>query len=81
MPGTMSAMRARSTSVWTLPRERREMRDKLLDIARQLIAKNGEDKLTLSAVANEADIAHATIYGYFSSKREMLAALSAGERS
>jgi TPR repeat protein/AcrR family transcriptional regulator len=52
------------------------MRDKLLDIARQLIARNGEDKLTLSAVANEADIAHATIYGYFSSKREMLAALS-----
>jgi len=52
------------------------MRDKLLDIARQLIAINGEDRLTLSAVANEADIAHATIYGYFSSKREMLAALS-----
>ena len=72
----MSAMRARTTSVWTLPRERQLMRDKLLDIARQLIARNGEDRLTLSAVANEADIAHATIYGYFSSKREMLAALS-----
>ena len=76
MPGTMSAMRARTTSVWTLPRERQLMRDKLLDIARQLIAQNGEDRLTLSAVANEADIAHATIYGYFSSKRDMLAALS-----
>lgn len=77
MPGTMSAMRARTTSVWTLPRERQLMRDRLLDIARQLIARSGEDRLTLGAVANEADIAHATIYGYFSSKREMLAALSA----
>jgi TPR repeat protein/AcrR family transcriptional regulator len=76
LPGTMSAMRARTTSVWTIPRERREMRGKLLDIARELIASYGEDKLTLSAVANQADIAHATIYGYFSSKREMLAALS-----
>src|SRR5205823_6623416 len=46
-----------------------------------LIAQNGEDRLTLSAVANEADIAHATIYGYFSSKREMLAALSSEPES
>ena len=76
MPGMMTAMRARTTSVWTLPRERQLMRARLLEIARQLIARNGEDALTLSAVANEADIAHATIYGYFSSKREMLAALA-----
>ncbi len=52
------------------------MRAKLLEIARHLIAQHGEDALTLSAVANDADIAHATIYGYFSSKREMLNSLS-----
>jgi TPR repeat protein len=52
------------------------MRQKLLEIARQLISRHGEDAVTLSAVANEADIAHATIYGYFSSKREMLTALA-----
>ena len=76
MAGTMTAMRARATSVWTLPRERQLMRAKLLEIARHLIAQHGEDALTLSAVANDADIAHATIYGYFSSKREMLNSLS-----
>jgi TPR repeat protein len=52
------------------------MRQKLLEIARRLIARDGEDAVTLSVVANEADIAHATIYGYFSSKREMLSALA-----
>ena len=72
----MTAMRARTTSVWTLPRERQAMRNKLLEIARGLIAQHGEDALTFGAIANEADIAHATVYGYFSSKREMLAALA-----
>src|SRR5215475_15759208 len=72
----MAAMRARTTSVWTLPRERQAMRQKLLEIAQHLIARDGEDAVTLSTVANEADIAHATIYGYFSSKQEMLNALA-----
>jgi len=51
------------------------MRAKLLETARHLIARDGEQGLTLGAVADEACLARATIYGYFSGKRDLLAAL------
>ncbi len=47
----------------------------LLDTARALIVRDGEAGLTLGAVADEAGLARATIYGYFSGKRDLLAAL------
>ena len=47
----------------------------LLETARELIARDGEGALTLSAVADEAGLAHATVYGYFTGKRDLLAAL------
>lgn len=47
----------------------------LLETARDLIERDGEAALTLGAVADEAGLAHATVYGYFSGKRDLLAAL------
>jgi TPR repeat protein len=47
----------------------------LLETARTLIARDGEEALTLGAVADEAGLARATIYGYFSGKQDLLAAL------
>ncbi len=47
----------------------------LLDTARALIVRDGEAALTLGAIADEAGLARATIYGYFSGKHELLAAL------
>lgn len=47
----------------------------LLDTALTLIARDGEPALTLGAVADEAGIARATVYGYFTGKKDLLAAL------
>lgn len=47
----------------------------LLETARELIVREGEEALTLSAVADEAGLAHATVYGYFTGKRDLLAAI------
>jgi TPR repeat protein/AcrR family transcriptional regulator len=44
----------------------------LLDAARRIAARDGIDAIRLSAVADEANIAHATAYGYFRSRRELL---------
>lgn len=60
---------------WVSLRERASVRTKLLDTARALIAREGEEALTLGAVAEEAGLAHATVYGYFSGKRDLLGAL------
>ncbi|HTT85325.1 MAG TPA: TetR family transcriptional regulator [Rhizomicrobium sp.] len=57
------------------------MRSKLLETARRLIARDGEQGLTLGSVADEAGLARATIYGYFSGKRDLLAALGAHDAS
>lgn len=51
----------------------------MLDAARGLVAKEGENALTLSAVADAAGVAHAAIYGFFSGKRELIEALNSGE--
>ena len=56
-------------------RIRAATRSMLLETARELIARDGEAALTLSAVADEAGLAHATVYGYFSGKRDLLTAL------
>jgi len=48
----------------------------ILDAAHRLVELNGEAALTLSAVASEAGIARATLYGYFAGKRQLLSQLS-----
>jgi localization factor PodJL len=53
----------------------------LLDAARDRVAKEGEAALTLSAVADAAGVAHATIYGFFSGKRDLLEALNSSDES
>ena len=62
---------------WSRPKEREGTRDAILEAARRLIERRGADALTLSAVAVEAHVARATIYGYFSSRRELLSRLAA----
>jgi TPR repeat protein len=47
----------------------------LLETARDLIERDGEAALTLGAIADEAGLAHATVYGYFTGKRDLLSAL------
>jgi TPR repeat protein len=53
----------------------------LLDIARRIVEEEGESALTLGVVADEAGLARATIYGYFSGKRDLLAALESHDSS
>jgi len=62
--------------VWSRPREREAVRLAILDAANRLVDKHGIAALTLSAVAAEAGIARATIYGYFAGKQELLSLLS-----
>ena len=52
------------------------MRAFILETARRLADRDGLETLTLSAVAAEANIARATIYGYFSGKRDLLSQVS-----
>ncbi len=47
------------------------MRAVILEAANRLIERNGPEALTLSAVASEANIARATVYGYFSSRKDL----------
>lgn len=56
-------------------REREEMRDKILDAARNLFATEGYDAVTLRKVADCIEYCPATIYKYFSDKDEMVRAL------
>ena len=62
--------------VWSRPREREAVRLAILDAANRLVDQHGIAALTLSAVAAEAGIARATIYGYFAGKQELLSLLS-----
>jgi TPR repeat protein len=64
-------------ALWVSSRDRAMTRDLLLDTARELVATDGAPALTLSAVAAEAGISRATMYGYFSGKAELLSALVA----
>lgn len=72
-------MKADEPPIWVRPRERSATRRTLLEAARGLIARQGPLNLTLSAVAAEAGLARATIYGYFSGKADLLAALDPDE--
>ncbi|MEI9931229.1 MAG: TetR family transcriptional regulator, partial [Rhizomicrobium sp.] len=49
----------------------------LLETARALVAREGEAAFSLGSLADEAGLARATIYGFFSGKRDLIAALEA----
>ena len=63
---------------WVSQRERAATREALIGVARGLVARNGETALTLGAVADEAGMARATVYGFFSGRGELLRALVPG---
>ncbi len=46
-------------------------RDRLIDVARQLFAKNGLEKTTMNDIASASDKGRRTIYTYFQNKREI----------
>lgn len=46
-------------------------REKLIDVARQLFAKNGIENTTMNDIANASDKGRRTIYTYFKNKRDI----------
>lgn len=54
-------------------------RTEILNSARNVIAQEGVDKFTLSAVAREASVARSAVYGAFHNKNELLVALAADD--
>jgi AcrR family transcriptional regulator len=56
-------------------RERAEMRERILDAARNLFASEGYEAVTLRKVADCIEYCPATIYKYFEDKDEMVRAL------
>lgn len=46
-------------------------RDRLIDVARQLIVRKGIENTTMSDIANASDKGRRTVYTYFKSKREI----------
>ncbi|MDE2265666.1 MAG: SEL1-like repeat protein [Alphaproteobacteria bacterium] len=79
MSGSRASKKAAAKARWCRPREREATRLAILDATQRLIALHGLDVLTLSAIADEAGLARATLYGYFSSKRQLLAQLNGEE--
>lgn len=56
-------------------RKRIERRERLLDLAADLVDRDGLDGVTMAALAESADYAPASLYTYFSSRSALLAAL------
>jgi AcrR family transcriptional regulator len=56
-------------------REKEELRQKILDTARDLFVVHGYDGVTLRKIADAIEYAPGTIYGYFKDKEELIHAL------
>ena len=56
-------------------RKREERRARLLDLAADLVERDGIDGVTMTALAEAADYAPASLYTYFPSRSALLAAL------
>ena len=52
------------------------LRGTLLDIARRVADTQGIDAVNIRSIAQEAGVASGTVYNYFSSKDEILLALT-----
>ena len=48
-----------------------DVRESVLDAAARIMERNGYRKMTMEAVAHEAGIGKATIYGYFDNKEDV----------
>jgi len=57
-----------------------DLADRILDAAQRLVFRTGARKLSLSDVANLAGVSRPTIYRYFASKEDLIAALGKRER-
>jgi AcrR family transcriptional regulator len=57
------------------PDEIEEMRRRILQVAHELIHEGGPAHLTMRRIAERLGVSHMTLYGYFSSRQEMLSAL------
>lgn len=56
-------------------------RERILAATAQVLGRNGMTKLSLSAVATEAGVSRPTLYRWFASKEDLLAAFVVWERS
>lgn len=56
-------------------RKREERRSRLLDLAADLVERDGIDAVTMTALAEAADYAPASLYTYFPSRSALIAAL------
>ena len=65
---------AATCNVWPMP-ERPTSREAILAATRRAIAERGPDKLTMSAVANAAGVSRPTLYRWFPTKDDLLAAI------
>ena len=54
-------------------------RQKLVDVARQLFAKNGLENTTMNDIATQSGKGRRTLYTYFKSKEEIYYAVIEGE--
>lgn len=55
--------------------DRRDLSERILDAARQLVVQQGARRLSLSEVATLAGVSRPTIYRYFVSKEDLIDAL------
>ncbi len=53
-------------------RKKRETRDRILSVAREMLATLGFEATTLEQIAEEADVSKATFYNYFPNKDALL---------
>lgn len=70
---------ATESANWSCPRERQAARAMILAAARTMAERDGVEAVTLSAVARETKIARAAIYSHFSSRQDLISALSQDE--
>ncbi len=57
---------------------RDEQRQRVIDAAARLFAEHGFDDVTMAEIAQEADVARATVFNYFGSKHALIEAITEG---
>ncbi len=57
-------------------RRRRELRERVVEVARELFTRQGFEATTVEQIAEAADIAPATFFNHFQSKRGVLAVMT-----
>lgn len=57
-------------------RKKRETRERLINVARELFSQRGYDETTIEAIADLAGVSKPTVFNYFASKRALLLELA-----